>query len=70
MQYKIEKGIPLPAKGGRTGMMGVLRELEVGESVFVPNQKSSSLSGRFAWLRPKKFTTRSQDGGTRIWRVE
>lgn len=66
---KIEKGVPIPVRGKTVGLTNTLRSMEVGDSVFVPGISAGDVGGRFAWLKPLKFTVRKQVGGVRIWRI-
>lgn len=71
----IEKGIPIPKdKYGRGRPVKYdWSEMDVGDSAFFDSkhapsaQVSASTYGR---ANGKKFISRSQDGGRRIWRVE
>ena len=77
MDIVIEKGIPLPKKlhrGGRdkAKVRLAMEAMEVGESFLWPEEKRGAVL-MLAWkyLRPKRFTTESQDDGTvRVWRKE
>ncbi len=69
---QIDKNIPIP-KGRSSYARYPWRELQVGDSFFVLNKVAAGISGYFAPLRRKyglRFTSRSVDGGVRIWRVE
>lgn len=76
--YKIEKNLPIPPSGtGRPKYP--LRDMEVGDSFFVPvplintlkfrNRLSSALT-YFGKRHSVQFITRSVDDGIRVWRVE
>lgn len=70
MDLKIEKGIPMPGRG-KTQITATLRQMSVGDSVFIPGLRSSAaLGGRYVQLRPMRFCSRQVDGGIRVWRVE
>ena len=71
MNYAIEQNVPIPPNRGPgvvnpDSLLGTLRRMQVGESVLV--EKRSSV-GSFSKLPGKKFTSRTVEGGTRIWRV-
>lgn len=72
-QYLIESGVPIPGGSG-TGrkIKYPLDRLLVGQSFTVPSTQAGSLSS-CASLYGKKsgrvFTTRTEDGLTRIWRI-
>lgn len=76
-EFKIEKGIPVPARGRKEGTSKYpFSNLEVGDSFFIscPNlararQKSATLAYYNNKLAPKKFTLRAYDDGARIWRI-
>ena len=69
-EFKIEKAVPVPPKkGGGRAPKYPYRDLEVGDSFFVPGIKTTGASdaGKRLGL---KFTQRRVDGGMRVWRVE
>lgn len=71
MSYVIEQHVPIPPSRGPgvvnpDSLMGTLRRMQIGESVLV--EKRSSI-GSFSKLPGMKFTSRTVEGGTRIWRV-
>ena len=69
MTFKIERNIPVPTFRGKYPMA----IMEIGDSFFVSGdkakvaQRSASNYGR---KYNKIFTSRSMDGGIRIWRVK
>lgn len=76
-EYKIEKGVPLPARAGsvRGGLMSAVRAMEVGDSLFAAGKKASNVSGtgRVVGQRMKdgrNYTVRTVKGGVRIWRIK
>ncbi len=68
MMIKIEKGIPVI-----TRYRYPFLEMEVGDSFFVPGFSSKDMSGSLTRVRKLhpgwKFTTRTIDGGVRVWRI-
>ena len=69
---KIEHGIPVPKKGKYAGnsVTHLLRQMRVGDSLFVPGIAVQTMSSRLSRYHPKRFTQRTVDGGVRIWRIE
>ena len=69
MTIKIDQNVPIPARENRKYPF---KQMEIGESFFVPGKISSDLST--AIYRPKKFTFRTtiESGvkGVRVWRIE
>ena len=67
----IEKNIPVPtrAKHG-TGITATARKMEVGDSFLVEGPARKGIYTYLRYLAPMRFTTRTVDGGIRIWRVE
>lgn len=64
--YKIEKNVERPQWRGK---MNFVDEMNIGESIFVLDQKEMD-SIRFALRhRGKRASCRKMDGGYRIWRV-
>lgn len=77
MTFTIEKNIPLPGnsfprqKSELRDAMHALLNGEIGDSLFVPNRKRSSLYTRrhdFG-IPPHVFSMRNVEGGVRIWKV-
>jgi hypothetical protein len=78
--YKIEKGIPIPPK--KLGVRGrkakyPLRQMEVDDSFSIPakDRKEAEriqklLVSAARIVRPRRFTTRRDDAGVSIWRIE
>ena len=72
----IEQDIPIPApRQGRRdqrGVMTTLRQLEVGQSYLVKDVKPDTARGYASVLGRRigrKFATRQQDEGIRVWRT-
>jgi hypothetical protein len=71
-EIKIEKGIPIPRRKQKYRF----RDMEVGDSFFVPNRSARAMSGCIVYHNKngKHFIVRDCDengrpyGGTRIWR--
>ena len=73
-EFKIEKGVPLPVGAGTQGhAVYPFRQMEVGDSFFVPNPKPNTVHsavGSFKKRNPEyRFAVRNQDGGVRVWRI-
>lgn len=74
----IEKNIPIPSGTGITGRRAKypFGEMEVGDSLFIDNEPRGSQSGASMASKQhgarygKKFTSRTEGNGVRIWRVE
>lgn len=69
--YVIEKGIPIPPRGGfkRTGLMDKIQTMEVGDSILVEEKRRANActaADRLGF----KVTTRKEEGGVRMWRIE
>lgn len=67
----IDKEIPMPTHRGGHGKFGnIIREMEVGDSVLLTNQGDISnlqTQGRRLGLR---MSSRSVEGGWRVWRIK
>lgn len=74
MQYKIERGIPIPPRNrGTRDPKYPFRDLRVGDSFYVPNKKVQDLSRVAQYWAHKdntKFSFRSIDDGVRCWRIK
>jgi len=65
----IEKDVPFVKKETK---IGILRQMEVGDSVLIPNCTRNSAKHWQAELQKKlgwKMATLKVDGGVRIWRM-
>jgi hypothetical protein len=79
---KIEKNIQIPkSKGAGAPLKYPFNKLNIGDSFFIPFNKDSKLNlgnslriSAILWAKrnnPKiRFTTRSSNGGIRIWRIK
>jgi len=75
-QIKIDKGVPIPAvenargKGGRRPKYPFVC-MEIGDSFFTNTHPKTVRTAASTHYRRhnKKFTTRSENGGTRVWRI-
>jgi len=48
----------------------ILREMEVGDSRLFAEEAQSNISARTYHMKPRKYVTRKEGDGTRVWRVE
>lgn len=80
-EFKIDDDVPVPAPSGRKSKgysKYPFRELKnVGQSFFVPNVSTSTLSARIAkwraelgWEFTAKSTTENGVSGVRVWRIK
>lgn len=73
--YKIEKSVPVGGKGYQYNgpRKYPFPSMEVGDSIFVPDQASSGTAANSAHAYGLKhglrFASRSVEGGVRIWRT-
>ena len=74
MAYQIDKGVPMPPiSRGKGRLVYPWDEMEVGDSFFVKDGKVKTLSrscGTYGKRLERKFTSRTVEGGARVWRVE
>lgn len=73
-EYVIERGIPIPPHGNTRddSMLGRVRQLEVGESLWADSFiESVSAAGRNARKKfpDRRFVVRREGTGARIWRT-
>lgn len=72
MEFKIEKGVPLPKKLSQNARYP-FAEMEVGDSFFIPNAKrlmtAGSISQYCTKKTGKKFSSRREGNGIRVWRI-
>jgi hypothetical protein len=77
-EIEIEDGVPIPAKGPLTRNRYPLKDMQVGQSFFVPANgchpnRVALLVSRAAWTFKAKtgaqFTVRNLGNGARCWRI-
>jgi len=69
MEYKIEKGVPIPPL--RTGLKDALMRLEVGDSFTFPHERNETVRVMIVKIHQetgRHFTTRKLDTYWRVWR--
>lgn len=66
----IEKGIPMPGRGGWSKYSKTIHEMEVGDSVFVTEHREACGFTSQARRLGLRMSSRSVEGGWRIWRVK
>lgn len=76
-EFKIEKGVALPRARGGTVKRYPWREMEIGDSIFIPCENGETpaqvmmrLGGSLAYARPFVFTRRRMPDGVRVWRIQ
>lgn len=67
-KVKIEKNVPIPDNAGRPSLYP-WRTLKVGES-FLVNQPKFMVGNANTRHAPKKFVTKKEGKGTRVWRIK
>ncbi len=77
VEFKIEKGIPLPTPRNTKGISKFgFHKMEIGDSILIGSknmesgQKISQAAGFHGRANNKKFVTRKAEGGVRVWRIE
>lgn len=70
-QIKIDKGVQIPPQKRNDYRKYPFKELAVGDSFFIEERYATVAPSASAHGRRygKKFTTRSENGGTRVWRI-
>lgn len=72
--FRIEKGVPIPARGLRADSAFPFMDMEIGDSIEVPAdfaKKARAAAHGFAKREGIRLTCRAQpDGSVRIWRVK
>ena len=70
----IEKDIPIPPRRRVVDKGGVatLKRMEIGDSVLFLTRKQAGVAIQELKRNkdPRKFTTRTVEGGIRVWRIE
>ena len=73
-EFTIEKGIPVPKMTGAGRKTKYpFESMQVGDSFFVKDGTVKTLSrscGTYGKRLERKFTSRTVNGGARVWRVE
>tara|TARA_Y100001937_G_scaffold20866_1_gene29285 strand:+ start:1376 stop:1612 length:237 start_codon:yes stop_codon:yes gene_type:complete len=67
----IEKNVPMPTSRYSSKWAKILDDMEIGDSIVLPDRRTSSLFCQHGYRRGMKFTVRKQDDShLRIWRKE
>jgi len=69
---EIEKNVPMPSLQRATGLLSAMMQMEVGDSVFVKDKTTATLSSCLTYAKRKtgnKFASRTVEGGVRVWRT-
>lgn len=67
--YPIDRGIPFQVRRKNASRRyATARVLKVGESFFVPEVQSAVIPKKEGDKR--RYSTRKENGGVRVWRVE
>ena len=71
-EFPIEKGVPVTRRTSAGGTRKYpWNEMKVGDSFFVPEKTAGQLSITIASRATGfMFTTRTENGGIRVWRIE
>ena len=75
-EFMIEKNVPLAKKCSGRKAKYPWRDLEIGDSFFVPNPPKDhtgsiiNMAGPTSTRLKKKFVQRKENGVIRIWRIE
>ena len=67
----IEKNVPMPTSRYSSKWAKILDDMEIGDSIVLPDRRTSSLFCQHGYRRGMIFTVRKQDDNDlRIWRKE
>lgn len=66
---KIEKGVPLPARGKANGMTDALRQMAIGDSFVVPLKSRGSALAIAQRLAVKVASRQEGKQNVRVWRT-
>lgn len=74
MTYAIEKSVPIPARvvrpmRGEGTLMWTFKTMDVGDSVFIAGKRNGEFTSPSTVIG-RKFTSRAEEGGTRVWRIQ
>ena len=67
---KIEKGVPLPVRNNRSGLMQILRNLKIGDSFVYPMDARTGVYGMAKSVGIKVTARYQADGTVRVWRIK
>lgn len=72
MTIKIEKGVPLPKRRGTKRSKYPFADMEVGDSFFFSEtrERVSAAARAYGARTKKKFASRVDGDGCRIWRTK
>lgn len=67
---QIDKGIKIPQRSGGPGRKYPWADMEVGDSFFSTAKSIREQSAHAGKVYGRKFATRKEGNGIRVWRVE
>jgi hypothetical protein len=72
---EVQKGVPMPADRNGNTRKGKYpwKQMEVGDSFFVPNKSTSAFGANIVVAKRStgfNFVSRNENDGVRVWRVE
>lgn len=70
-EYKIESNIQIPVGYKGCGRKYPFDKLEIGQSIYFEGERASVQNAAFAYgkFNNKKFCTRKEGNGFRVWRT-
>lgn len=73
-EYKIEDGVQIPRRNKHKALVQALLKLQPGQSFLIPGKRPAALQGNLTYAKAKtpgsEFSTRTVEGGTRVWRTQ
>lgn len=69
---KIERGIPVPPRKGRklSQAAELMLEMKKGESLWMKKSPATAVQFAIRYIGKGKYAVRSENGGTRVWRIK
>lgn len=69
---KIERGIPIPSRKGRglSEAALLMKSMKKGDSLWLKKAPSAVTQFAARYIGKSKYVVRSENGGTRVWRIK
>lgn len=69
---KIESGIPIPTKKGRSLSKAaeLMQSMKKGDSLLLNKPIAAAVQFAIRYIGKGKYTCRTEEGGTRVWRIK
>ena len=66
----LEKNVPMPKSRYWSKWAKITDDMDIGDSILLPDRKTSDLFCQHGFRRGLRFTVRQEEDGLRVWRIK